>query len=317
MATLCEHCGEKFTSLAKHWAKSRRCASQYKPKDLDHEMEEEKFRRSHHHNVLRAHVAETLQHFRYDKYVPDNIMEELKPALRKIRKVELDILRAEIEPLLAPGKQQQLSKALSGLEDPFYSLSTAKREKAFARDVQKLPYVQKRVRNLQSPGKSVSSKDMKRHGTVGFSLVDILTRVMQNDRKACADIIAKSDQWKTGDMHEKLADAYRDIDDGENFRFHPHLARKATEAEADVVRIALQLYNDGVTVHRGRCTRMTRPPASVDASHPTRRSTAHMRLCPPPCRSPIRSATPRVSRSTSARTSRSRTWRSACASTWT
>ena len=128
-----------------------------------------------------------------------------------------------------------------------YGLSTAQRERAYATDVQKLPILEPRVRNLRSPGSKLDYKDVKNHGTVGFSFVDTLARLMQEDADICQQIIAASDRWKTGDLHGVRAESYADVDDGDTFRAH-EISRKADESEADVVRVGVTLYNDGITV---------------------------------------------------------------------
>ena len=82
---------------------------------------------------------------------------------------------------------------------------------------------------------------------VKISLKSILGRLMQHDKIFRQGVIAKSDEWKLGKLHNVKADVLRDISDGDKCRFHPHLMRLATPLEANVVRIGIHDYNDDLT----------------------------------------------------------------------
>ena len=142
-------------------------------------------------------------------------------------------------------------------------MSTAKRERDYAIEQQKLPVLEPRVRNLRQPGTKIDYKDVKNHGTVGISIIQSLARLMQEDAGLCGAIIAASDEYKSGELHGVQAETLADVCDGDNFRAH-EITRKADESEVDTVRVGLQLYNDGVTVsahaaaERALCTRSHR-----------------------------------------------------------
>ena len=236
--------------MSKHLTKSPKCrssSSQAGASELVTPDEENDLLNVHMTNNLRAKTAEFLQHLRYDKNVADNFVDELKPLLSSTRRMEIDTLRQQLLPLLQPGKEQEVEHVLATIEDPFYGLTTAKRERDYAVNVQKLSVLKPRIRNLQKPGEELSYKDAKNHGSVGFCVIEALTVLMQNDSAICKEIIAKSDDWKTGRLRESEADELADETDGEIFREHP-ISRRADASEADTVRIGLRLYNDGVTV---------------------------------------------------------------------
>ena len=246
----CDSCGEFFRCLGTHWGKKPQCRPSTAPlpaQVLGGMQEDESVQDRHFQNVLRARAAEVLQHLRYDKYASESLIDELKPAFSSVRRLELDVLRCKLLPLIRPGTEKQLDDVLAAVADPFYGLRTSKRERDYAVEVQKLPVVEPRVRNLRQPGSKIDYKDVKNHGSVGFSIVNTLARLMQNDSDICEQIIAASDEWKTGSLHEVRAAQFFDITDGENFRNHK-ISRKADESEINTVRVGLQLYNDGVTM---------------------------------------------------------------------
>ena len=267
MSGVCPSCKQTFVCLGKHWAKKSSCRPSKPAKAEVVEQpsaEVDPLVYQHHQSVARAQVAEVLQHLRCDKLAPDNLIDELKPALRRVKSLEDEYLYEQLVAIIQPGKEAELQSILASVADPFYGLGTRKLEQAYATKEQKLPYLNPRVRNLQRPGADIGSKDLKKHGSVNFSVVDTIGRIMQNDAELCAAIIAESDRWKLGELFEKEAEVFADAIDGKNTRFHPHLLRKATAEEADVVRVGIKLYNDGVTVYR------TPPPTY--AAHPGRPS---------------------------------------------
>ena len=245
----CPCCGKRVVSLRHHRSKKPECRpSQRQQPDQRAEPEiDEDLQHQHFERKLRARAAELLQHLRYDKFAAESLIDELKPALAATRREEIDVLRRRLLPLLKPGTESQLDAVLASFADPFYGLSTAKRERDHAINEQKLPVLEPRVRNLRQPGKKLDYKDVKNHGSVGISIIQSLARLMQNDAQLCAQIIAASDQWKEGGLHNEEATVFGDVVDGQNFRRHK-ITRKAEESEVDTVRVGLQLYNDGVTV---------------------------------------------------------------------
>ena len=58
------------------------------------------------------------------------------------------------------------------------------------------------------------------HGAVKISLKAMLCRLMQHDKPFRQYIIAVSDQWKLGLLHNKKAEFLRDITDGEKCPRH-------------------------------------------------------------------------------------------------
>jgi hypothetical protein len=245
----CEGCGRSFRDLAAHWGKKPKCKPQRpaRRQAADAAPEDDSLQQQHFNNVLRARAAEILQHLRYDKFAAESLIDELKPALSSARRLEIDVLRQKLLPLLKPDAESQLDAVLATIADPFYGLSTSKRERDYATEVQKLAVLKPRVRNLRQPGSKIDYKDVKNHGSVGFSIIQTLARLMQNDSEICDQIIATSDDWKSGRLHMTEAAELGDITDGENFRHHK-ISQKADESEVNTVRVGLQLYNDGVTV---------------------------------------------------------------------
>ena len=188
-------------------------------------------------------------HLRYDKLVSDNIVDELKPALKAARDLELEALRVQLLPLLRPGAEAELDAVLATIKDPFYDLGTKKREHDYAVDVQRLPVLPPRVRNLRQPGANLGYKNMKNHGSVGVSIIESLSRLMQNESELCEAIIAESREYKSGKLHGVPTTSYSDLKDGLNLRAH-EITREAEPDLGDIetVRVGIGMYNDGVTV---------------------------------------------------------------------
>jgi len=82
---------------------------------------------------------------------------------------------------------------------------------------------------------------------VKISLKAVLSRLMQHDKMYRQHVIAKSNEWKLGLLHNVKATVLRDISDGDKCRFHPHLMRLATPSEAKVVRLGICDYSDDLT----------------------------------------------------------------------
>ena len=215
----CDACRRWFHSLPKHWSKSPACRpvlSQPAPQ----QQEDANLSRIYDASVLHERAAQMLQHLVYDKMASESFVNELKPAMAATRALELDVLWRRIRSLLRPGTEAELDAELESIADPVYGLSKAERERAYAMDVQKLPVIEPRVRSLRSPGSKIDYKDVKNHGTVGFSFVDSLARLMQEDADICRQIVAASDKWKTGDLHGVRAESLADVDDTAAFRAH-------------------------------------------------------------------------------------------------
>jgi hypothetical protein len=243
--TQCPGCGRHFNSLAHHL---RSCLSTQGSPRLPTDDVGNSELAEHQKRLLRARAAELLQHLRYDKLVAANIIDELKPELRRTRRLEIEALRQQLLPLVKPGAEEQLDAVLSSIEDPVYGLGTKKQEHAYAVNVQKLPVLKPRVRNLRQPG-AIASKDVKNHGSVGVSIIESLSRLLQNDAETCKLIVAASREWKSGALHGRPADSFSDITDGINFRQH-EITREAEPDLGDIetVRVGIGMYNDGVTV---------------------------------------------------------------------
>jgi hypothetical protein len=113
--------------------------------------------------------------------------------------------------------------------------------KAYTLKTVKVPYV--------SPEPLIPlGSETYREAAAKLSFTKLLARLLQNDPLFRKLILAKSDEWKKGELHMKKADQYTDITDGEKCRNDPDLMRKATADEHNVVRIGMQLHNDDATM---------------------------------------------------------------------
>jgi hypothetical protein len=259
---LCPTCQRRFKSVRKHHSKNPVCAPcAEEVQEPVHEPDSTSFDDLHFASVLRERAAQMLQHLRYDKGASDSLVDELKPVMAQTRALELDVLRRCIRPLLQPGTEAQFDAALESVSDPSYGLSTIGQELKYAKNHQKLTILEPRIRNLRNPGSAIDFKDVKNHGTVGFSIIETLTRLMQEDESICEHIIASSDKYKSGILHGVASDTFGDVCDGSNFRNHDICRRADDETESVVVRIGIQLYNDGVTVRAS--SRATHAPQSI------------------------------------------------------
>ena len=84
-------------------------------------------------------------------------------------------------------------------------MQTAKLRAAYNVNVLQAPYL--------IPTHFVASPNS--HGAVKISLKEILCRLMQHDKPFRQAVIAASDEWKLGLLHNKKADVLRDITDGD------------------------------------------------------------------------------------------------------
>ena len=246
---VCEYCGTEVpTSLAMHWAK-RGCKPVVPPaakraKGVEGSSSSGKdVELLHLNTMLRQSASELLQHLRYDKLASEALIDELKPALARLRQQELMALRLLLLPLVPPAMHKNLETVLNLFADPVYGLRTAKHEMDFMLLEKHLIIPTPRIRNLRSrtPGASIDYKDVKNHGSVGISIIDSISRLMIEDASICEQIIKHSDELKTGAFHGVPSEYYADITDGANFRNHA-ISRKAEDDEKDVVRIGLLLY---------------------------------------------------------------------------
>ena len=85
---------------------------------------------------------------------------------------------------------------------------------------------------------------------------------------------AKSEEWKTGDKHNKPPDVISNFDDGSAARSHAELMRAATPEETSDLRVGLFFYGDEIEVRRSEKSRRAlrapalplRPPARACAA---------------------------------------------------
>ena len=137
--------------------------------------------------------------------------------------------------LMLPGvDRDSVTEALT--VDLFADLQTEKQELAHMRRGK--PYLEPRVVDLG---------DKEHVGS--FNIIDLIIRKLQHDPKYRKAVLAKSDEWKRGELWKKVPDGpMKGFDDGVAARFHPHLMRPATNDEKDDVRFALDLNADDVEV---------------------------------------------------------------------
>ena len=83
---------------------------------------------------------------------------------------------------------------------------------------------------------------------VSFRLADLFIRKLTHDKAFRKRVIAKSEEWKTGNNFEKRATELSDLDSGERMRFHPHAMRPATVDEARDLRICWLFQCDDIEV---------------------------------------------------------------------
>jgi len=84
-------------------------------------------------------------------------------------------------------------------------MQTAKLRAAYNVTVLKAPYLVP-THYVRSPPS---------HGAVKISLKEVLCRLMQHDKLFRQHVIASSDEWKLGLLHNKKAEFLRDITDGD------------------------------------------------------------------------------------------------------
>ena len=114
---------------------------------------------------------------------------------------------------------------------------SVKARDTYCKKVMMVPY----VRPLPFPGGDNAAR---------FSLIALLGRVLQRDASARKLIIAKSEEWKTGDLHMKRAAVYTDLTDGWKARSSPLMREAAIEPPGAplVIRVLMQLHNDDATM---------------------------------------------------------------------
>ena len=85
---------------------------------------------------------------------------------------------------------------------------------------------------------------------ISFSIVQLLTVMLQESKTVREHVIASSERWKTGELYQKSPNLYADVTDGSRFRNSP-VCKKATPAEKKDLRIQLHLWNDAFTSVNG------------------------------------------------------------------
>ena len=128
--------------------------------------------------------------------------------------------------------------------------TTQAQRDAYLKNSLKAPYISPMPFNKSAP-------EELRKNAAKLSISQLIARIMQNDIKARQLIIAKSNEWMEGNLHNKRAEVLTDITDGWVCRSHEHLMRKATtdEISRKIVRIGIGVHNDGATFVNGLGTK--------------------------------------------------------------
>ena len=139
-----------------------------------------------------------------------------------------------------------VARSVKEAKDVLTKFTTQDNRDRYLINTLKVPYVEPMPFNRSAP------EELRKYAAK-LSISQLIGRILQHDAKARKLIIAKSDEWMTGELHNVKADTYADISDGWISRSHQHLMRKATVAEIErkVIRIGVGIHTDGATFVNG------------------------------------------------------------------
>lgn len=120
---------------------------------------------------------------------------------------------------------------------------------SFMKNKLAMPYIEPRLRP------SLTGSSENKRGLAELSITQLLSRVLQHSELARKHILESSAKWCSGSLHNVFANELQDITDGDVFRSHPHLAKKAGPDEQHDVRICLYEYTDEFTSVNGLGTK--------------------------------------------------------------
>ena len=84
-------------------------------------------------------------------------------------------------------------------------------------------------------------------GACFFSIIQLITALLQESKAVRQQTIAASEDWKRGDMYGTLPDTYDDLTSGSAFRSNQSMCGAAKEEEKKDLRIVIHLWTDEFT----------------------------------------------------------------------
>jgi hypothetical protein len=246
---LCPTCETECAALFAHFREHPLCMpvesdDEDMPDLLETESDEEDFavappltraRETLNEVQLREQVASDLAALRFEHGLKETAIQAVKDAVSRWLPLAQEVNESAACEEAAPARGHACCSAEARKSvNIFAGLETATKELHHMRcDIPALT-----TRTTKLPGGDVVSHD----------LGEMITRQLQHDADYRRECEAKSDEWKTGAKHHKLPTKIEDFDDGLNARWHPHLMRKATDDEANDLRIAIDVQVDDVEV---------------------------------------------------------------------
>ena len=183
----------------------------------------------------RERVAMHLAELRYEHGFDEPDIRKVKQFVSACVVNTDENVHSKLRHLLKDGVSEAEVKA-AVKSDVFSGLATAEQEMAHASKT--VPMLTQRV-------VKVSAK----HSVCSHRLADMFIRRLQHDYEFRTKVRAKSDEWKIGKHWRQMpSGTMGNMDDAVRMRFHPHIMRPATEAEAADVRVAWIFGGDDVEV---------------------------------------------------------------------
>ena len=222
-------CGWEGVELERHYRNAPLCRPpppQPPPSKRDRSAVCRLFR-----NRLAALLTAEMHHAHFDKYIGVAALEHMKTMLLNFTALVIEFVESECD---APQQCEELRGMLSTLP-PVGTM--IKQGKAKYTRIEPLTY-----RHLGN---------QERKHFVSFSIYQLVTVMLQESSTVRDLCIQASDHWKTGSLYKQKASVLDDPTAGSAFRSNPLMCGKATDAEANDLRIVVQQWQDAFTTVDG------------------------------------------------------------------
>ena len=236
----CPSCGWIGKNLELHYGQSPACRPGKKAP-----REPLKLDKSHAHFArrVRYHVGKELMRAHYELYIKVAHLDIFLQIVLRLIAITLEYVALIVE--------HEFGETCPGMTDHLEKIGEV---------FNKLPSA---ATIINEERRSLTKIDVYHRGVANkktnafFSVIQLLTQLLQHNGTVRRHVIEASERWKTGDLHNVPADLYDDVTAGSRFRSNARLVGTATgeDPRRPTLRIGLHAWMDEYTTVDGLATK--------------------------------------------------------------
>lgn len=228
---ICEFCGAEVVSFGQHYRFYGQCRRAHENREQP-AVEERPPKRSHTADGLfRSRLASRLRSLMWSAHFNDYMTEKhlslLQTVVVSIVLLVLDFISSEVPESRAACNE--VSRAMKELPSVRVVLAQAERKLL-------------RVEPILFSHVGAAQK-----GGCFFSLIQLVTVMLQESAEVRRHTIAASDEWKTGALFMERPSVYRDVTCGSAFRSRSDICGRAAPAQSRDLRVVIHGWTDEFT----------------------------------------------------------------------